>query len=151
MLVSDKTKTILITRNIKGNINIKVEGSILELVQQLKYLSTRKTEDAKTETELKCIIDIAKGRFSTRSTIFTSRKLSMKLKLRFSKCYVFSIIFAYGAEAWTHMLQNRIVVSQIGCLRRIGRINWKQNITNLVVLNKLNADKIYCKQLKKEN
>ena len=61
----------------------------------------------------------------------------LHIKTTVYQCYIFSITFDYGAEAWSHMLQNRIVVPEIWCLRRI----WKQNITNHVILNKLNTDR----------
>ena len=41
-------------------ITIKVENANLEQVHQFKYLGTQITDDARTETELQCIMTMTK-------------------------------------------------------------------------------------------
>ena len=61
-----KTKVMLITRNTEETMTIKVDDSNLEQVHQFKYLGTQITEDARTETELKYRLNIAKAKFSSK-------------------------------------------------------------------------------------
>ena len=97
-----KTKTMVISKypELEKRIDIKIDGESLEQVDQFKYLGTQVTDDAKTEKELNCRIGAAKNKFSLLTSIFTSKQLSIPLKLRVLSCYVFSV-FGYGSEAWT--------------------------------------------------
>ena len=115
-----KTKVMLITRNTEETMTIKVDDSNLEQVHQFKYLGTQITEDARTETELKYRLNVAKAKFSSMSGVLTSRQLKLSLKLRVLKCYIMSI-FTYGCEAWTltEAFENRIQAFEMWCLRRI--------------------------------
>ena len=79
---------------------MEVNGTTLEQVDNFKYLGTLITVDAKSETEIKNRINMAKAKFSMMAKVLTSRKLSILLKRRMTNCYVFSILI-YGAEAWT--------------------------------------------------
>ena len=74
--------------------------------------------------------------------ILTSRSLNIPTKLRILKCYVFSI-FTYVAEAWTltKVLEGKIEAFEMWCLRRIGKISWKDKVSNEDVLTKLNTER----------
>ena len=126
-----KTKTMVIAKNPGTKIDIKVDGETLEQVDKFKYLGATITEDGRSETEIKTRIGLAKSKFSYMSKLMTSRKLSLKLKLKILNCYVFSI-FAYGAEAWTltKVLEDRINALEMWCLRKIGKVSWKEKKTN---------------------
>ena len=117
-------------------IAIKVENANLEQVHQFKYLGTQITDDARTETELQ--YRMIKAKYSSMNKLFTSRQLSMELKVRILNCYVRSI-FTYGCEAWTlsEVLEAKIDAFEMWCFRRMGRISWKDKITNNEVLEKL--------------
>ena len=118
-----KTKTMIISKQPDSDkkVNIRIEGESLEQVQQFKYLGTQVTEDAKSEVELNSKIGAAKTKFSTMSTILTSKQLSIALKVRVLGCYVFSV-FSYGSEAWTltKPMEEKINAFEMWCLRRMG-------------------------------
>ena len=61
----------------------------------------------------------------------TSRQISLTLRHRLLNCYIYSI-FLYGAEAWTigKDLENKINAFEMWCLRRMGKISWKEKKTN---------------------
>ena len=49
----------------------------------------------------------------------------------------------YGAEAWTlsKVLESKIEAFEMWCFRRIGKISWKDKISNKDVLLKLNTER----------
>ena len=137
-----KTKVMRVSKTPDEPITIKVENANLEQVHQFKYLGTQITDDARTETELQCRMTIAKAKYSSMNKLFTSRQLSMELKVRILNCYVMSI-FTYGCEAWTlsEVSEAKIDAFEMWCFRRMGRISWKDRITNNEVLVKLGAER----------
>ena len=117
----NKTKTMMISRNPIGKaIKVEVSGTTLEQVDQFKYLGTQITVDAKSETEVKSKINLAKAKFGMMAKVLTSRNLSIPLKIRMTNCYVFSILM-YGAEAWTltKPLEKNIEAFEMWCMRQL--------------------------------
>ena len=144
-----KTKVMLITRKPERPIEIKVDDASLERVHMFKYLGTQITEDARTETELKHRMYAAKAKFSSMNSILTSKQLKLPLKLRVLKCYIMSI-FTYGCETWTltDVLEDKIEAFEMWCFRRIGRISWKDKITNQDVLQRIGTERNLLKCIK---
>ena len=93
------------------------------------------TSDARNEKEIKARIAMAKPRFGKMYKLFESKQLSTPLKLRMLNCYIYSIL-TYGCETWTltKVLRDKLEASEMWFLRRIGKISWKQKITNEQVL-----------------
>ena len=81
-------------------VKILIDGETLEQVKEFKYLWSQVTEDARIQTELNCKIGAAKTKLSRMSIILISKHLRIALKVRFLKCYNFSV-FIYGSKAWT--------------------------------------------------
>ena len=139
-----KTKTMVISKHPErdNRVDIKIDGESLEQVHQFKYLGTQVTDDARTEKELKCRIGAAKTKFSMLSTILTSKQLRIPLKIRVLGCYVFSV-FGYGSEAWTltKAMEDKIEAFEMWCLRRMGRISWKDKKTNADVLKQMRTER----------
>ena len=67
--------------------------------------------------------------------ILTSKRLKMSTRLNILKCYVFSI-YCYGCEAWTltKILERKIEVFEMWCLRKMGNFKWSDLISNEKVL-----------------
>ena len=70
--------------------------------------------------------------------LLTSKRLKMSTRLNILKCYVFSI-YCYGCEAWTlnKVLERKIEVFEMWCLRMMGRFKWSDLISNEKVLTTL--------------
>ena len=70
--------------------------------------------------------------------IFTKRHVSLPLKLRLLKCYVFPVLL-YGAETWniTEQLMKKLSAFEMWLYRRILRISWTDHITNEEVLQRV--------------
>ena len=74
-------------------------------------------------------------------TVFVSRNLSLKLKIRMVRCYSLPALL-YGVEAWTltEALIRRLESFEMWIYRRILRIPWIEHKTNEEVLRRM--DKI---------
>ena len=76
---------------------------------------------------------MAKAKFYENKE-FLRRNLSLGLKKKLLKCYVFTV-FIYGSEAWNFNkeLCRKIRSFELWCYRRIFRISWTERITNTEV------------------
>ena len=96
-----KTKSMVISRkNPVPNISISVEGKPIQQVDRKVYLGYMATEDGKCDKEIKRRIGIARTAFESMAKILTSRNISIELRSRIAKCYIWSTLL-YGAETWT--------------------------------------------------
>ena len=57
-------------------------------------------EDEKCDKAIKRRIGIARTAFESMAKILTSRNISIELRSRIAKCYIWSTLL-YGAETWT--------------------------------------------------
>ena len=79
---------------------IKVHGKFLEQVNSFIYLGSVFTSDGRCEKEVKRPIGIAKTAFPSMKKVLCGRNISMAVRLRVLKCYVWSTLL-YGSETWT--------------------------------------------------
>ena len=118
---------MVITRN-EGvpKVRILIDGTCLEQVRNFKYLGQQISEDGRSEQEIKRRIGIAKTTFEQMNKLLTNRKLSCKLRLRLTKCFVWSA-FIYACETWTLTaeMERRIDALEMWLYRRITRTSWK--------------------------
>ncbi|CAM1332323.1 Uncharacterised protein r2_g4141 [Pycnogonum litorale] len=82
--------------------------------------------------------------------MFTNRNLSMKLKIRMLKCYIWPVL-QYGCEIWTltSQLQNNIQAAEMWFLRRILRISYIDRKTNEEVLQRAGTSRELLKSIQK--
>ena len=144
-----KTKTMVVSKESNIQANIMVDNEALEQVDNFKYLGQNITPDGKNEKEIKTKIAIAKNRFNQMYKVLTSRQISMELRHRLLVCYVFSVIL-YGCETWTltKALTDKIEACEMWFFRRMGKISWKQKLTNEEVLEKLNTQRSLMQTIK---
>ena len=130
-------------------VDIKVNGVILEQVDTFKYLGTQIKDDLKTDKELETRENIARSKFSSMHKILTSKRLKMSTRLNILKCYVYSI-YCYGCEAWTltKVLERKIEVFEMWCLRKMGKFKWSDLISNENVLKTLRAKRTLLHNIK---
>ena len=96
-----KTKSMVISRKKPvPNISISVKGKPIEQMDRMVYLSYMATEDGKCDKEITRRIGIARTAFESMAKILTSRNISIELRSRIAKCYIWSTLLC-GAETWT--------------------------------------------------
>ena len=78
------------------NISSSVEGKPIRQVDRMVYLGYMATEDGKCDKDIKRRIGIARTAFESMAKILTSRNISIELRSRIAKCYIWSTLL-YGA------------------------------------------------------
>ena len=104
------------------NISISVEGKPIQQVDSMVYLGYMATEDGKCDKE------IARTAFESMAKILTSRNISIELRSRIAKCYIWSTLLS-GAETWTQtkVTSDKLEAFEMWLYRRMLRISWKCN------------------------
>ena len=84
--------------------------------------------------------------------VLTSKRLKMKTRFKIRKSYIFSI-FTYGYEAWSlsKIIEEKIEIFENWCLRMIGKIQWKDKISNEKALQILKTKRTLLKNIQKRN
>jgi len=140
LMNAKKTKTMVFSKLTEiPKVDINIEGRKVEQVQTFTYLGSLITEDGRAEKEIGKRIGIAKRTFQNMYKLITNHALSLKTKIRLTKCYVWST-FLYGCETWTltSALEKKITSFEMWVYRRISRTPWTERKTNQQVLEKLN-------------
>ena len=75
------------------NISISVEGKPIKQVNRMVYLGYVATEDGKCNKEIERRIGIARTAFESIAKIVTSRNISIDLRSRIAKCYIWSTLY----------------------------------------------------------
>ena len=128
------------------SISITANNSKIEQVQHFNYLGYWLTSNAWCEKERKRHINLAKSSFNSMKNIFRDRKLSIHLKTRLLKCFVWSVLM-HGCETWTltAKIRKNIEAAEMWFYRRILHIPWTALQTNETVLQKMGHErKLLC-------
>ncbi|KAL1447433.1 hypothetical protein WDU94_013960 [Cyamophila willieti] len=138
---TSKTKAMTFSKKFKIT-NITINNLAIEQVHNFKYLGTNITENTSSETEIKSRIEQARRAFTNMKNFFVRNDLSLGLRIRMIRCYIFSILL-YGCESWTMNLamEKRIEAFEMYLYRRILKISWMQKIMNVEVLNHMQKEK----------
>ena len=131
-----KTEVMGITKRAQDlTVNISLQGRRIHQVDNYKYLGAMVTKDGKCEGEVLKRIGMAKSRFNEMRKVLTNMNISMRLRLRLLKCFIWSVLL-YGCEAWTldQKLRRRIEAVEMWFLRRMQRIPWTARVTNVRVM-----------------
>ena len=146
-----KTKSMVISRKKPvPNISISVEGKPIQQVDRMVYLGYMATKDGKCDKEIKRRIGIARTALESMAKILTSRNISIELRSRIAKCYIWSIIF-FGAETWTltKVTSEKLEDFEMWLYRRMLRIPWKEHNTNGEVSHKMKTKRLLLNTIKK--
>ena len=81
---------------------------------------------------------MSKTIFERMKKLLTSRKISNKLKITLTKCFIWSVL-TYASETWTltSALEKRLEAAEMWMYRRMTRTSWKDKKTNEKVLKEL--------------
>ena len=114
---------------------IFINGERIKQVETFKYLGSWFTSDAKSETDIKTKIGMAKTAFAALKHILTNRHITMKTKIRVLECYVWPVML-YGAETWTisKAMKKTLEAAEMWFLRKMMKISWTEKKTNELVL-----------------
>ena len=131
-----KTKCMVITKKDPApRIELRCGNQTIETVTSFNYLGSMITTDARSETEIKRRIGIAKNAFRHMQKLLTNRKLSIKTRKGLIKTHIWSTLL-YGAESWTLStgMRRRLEAMELWLWRRMMKIPWTARKTNEEVL-----------------
>ena len=125
---------------------------VLKQVDHFKYREPVVNQEGRTEQEIKIRIAQAKSDFIRMGNILTSKDITLALRIRLVKCYIYPIVL-YGAETWTLLKESekRIDAFEMWIFRRMARISWKEKVRNEDVLARLGVIREHSKQQRPTN
>ena len=90
-----------------------------------------------------------KNTFNEMKNMLISKQITNRLKMRLIKCYIYPILL-YVSETWTtnKNLEDRINAFEMWIFRRLGRISWKERLTNESVLKRIGMKRELLQDLK---
>ncbi|XP_071580242.1 uncharacterized protein [Temnothorax nylanderi] len=94
-----KTKTMVFSKT-HVHAHLIIKGATVEQVSFFKYLGTIMTSLYDPKKEIRSRIEQARRTFTSMKTFFTRSDLSLNLRVRMIRCYIFSTLL-YGCESWT--------------------------------------------------
>uniref|UniRef100_A0A8D8SH15 Craniofacial development protein 2 n=1 Tax=Cacopsylla melanoneura TaxID=428564 RepID=A0A8D8SH15_9HEMI len=136
-----KTKFMIISKNKITGSQLYINQTAIERVKQYTYLGTIINEDWQNSQEIKSRIGKAKSTFNRMSTFFKTHNLSLDIKVRLLRCYIFSVLL-YGVESWTlnEDTIKKLNAFEMWLYRRILKIPWTARVRNEEVLRRMKKD-----------
>ena len=140
---SKKTYCMVISKDSQPPMcNLTNNGTVIEQLDSFNYLGSIITSDGRCEKEIKRCIGMVKTSFNQMSIILKDRKLSMSLKTRVLKCFVWSVLL-YGSESRTlsSSTTKNIEAAEMWFYRRMLRISYTAHETNDSVLQRFGQER----------
>ena len=102
------------------------------------------------DKEIRRRIGIARTAFDSMAKILTWRNISIELRSRIAKCYIWSTLL-YGARTWTltKVTSDKLETFEMWLHRRMLRISWKEHKTNGEALPKMKTKRSLINTIKK--
>ncbi|XP_014677047.1 PREDICTED: uncharacterized protein LOC106816918 [Priapulus caudatus] len=144
-----KTEVMVISRRAQIPICITIEGDEVTQVNKFDYLECLVTKNGTCEEEIKRRIAIAKSAFSKIKKMVTNSKISISIRKRYVKCYVWSTLL-YGCESWTVSveMEKKIKAVEMWIWRRVLKVSWTQWKTNDKILKMMDTSRELVRQMK---
>ena len=122
--------------------NIFLDGKKLDQTNQFNYLGSLVTSDYRCDKEIRRRVVLPKKAFTEKKTILADKKLSIKLRLRLLKCYVWSTLL-YGCESWTisSSCKKKLDALEMWCYRKMMRVSWVKKISHERLLNMVSRER----------
>ena len=121
---------------------IKVHGKPLEQVNSFVYIGSVFTSDGGCVKEVKRRIGIAKTAFTSLTKVLCGRNISIPVRLRILKCYIWSTLL-YGCETWTFCkgIMKNLEAEEHWFLRIMLRIPWTDKVSTCEVFRRAGVGK----------
>ena len=118
---------------------ITVNGEEIVQVDSFRYLGCWVTSDGRSDAEIKYRIGHAKTAFMEMRRVLSASTISIEIRKRLIKCYVWSIL-TYGSEAgsMSQAMEKRLRVMEMWCWRKMMKISWTK-MKNEEILDRVKA------------
>jgi len=116
---------------------VTINGEPLEFVQDFTYLGSLISKENGGQKDITAILGKARCAFAKLQNIWESNQYTTKTKIRLYNSNVKSILL-YGSECWWVVKGDMAKINALhnGCLRKICRIFWPNNISNMELYKK---------------
>lgn len=137
-----KTKLLIFSKTAVRDEMLYVGGRPIDQVSSYKYLGALVNENNDPKSEVLSRIEQARCAFFAMKKLFTNKHLSLQLRIRLLRCYIFPVV-TYGSECWTlsPSLDKRVQAFEMYLYRRILKISWIEKIPNDVVLERMSKER----------
>ena len=145
-----KTKVMLCQKSDRiRRINIQIGNQLLEQVEQFKYLGSLINQDGRCVMEIRSRIAQAKAAFTKKKNLLCSNSMSIRVRKRFIKVYVWSVAL-YGCETWIiNKAEQRSLESfEMWCWRRMLKVSWIEHRTNESILKEIDEGREILKSIR---
>ena len=136
-----KTKVMRISRE-EGHVSISLKGKDIEEVKTFKYLGSLIKSNGSSTEEIRSRIAMGKGAYVKVKTLLTAQTIPIKLRKRFAKCFVWSVVL-YGCESWTIKKKEERYLDnfEMWLWRRLMKVKWTDRVRNEEVLTRIGEEK----------
>ena len=127
-----KSKVMRCTRNQNaGNLNITLNGQMLEEVKVFKYLGSQASYDGRVEKEVCQRVKEASKCLGGMKSIMSNRYMSMNIKRKLYEAVIVPTVL-YGAETWnvSEPDKKKLNVFEMRCLRRMVGVARRDRVRN---------------------
>ena len=132
-------KTQIMSTNATSSVPIVIQNTTIQEVQQSTYLGSTLTPDGGAELDVSRRINQARAAFGKLSSIWRSKIISLRTKLKLFESNVKSVLL-YACETWkvTASIMKKLQTYTNRCLRRILNIRWPNIISNNTLWQRTN-------------
>ena len=129
---------------------ISCNGVEIKQVKMFKYLGYNITQDARSNSEIKKRIAMAKGTFCKMKSTFTNRNISSFTKIVTLRMYIWSILL-YGCECWTlsKSTEKKLEAAEMWFIRRMLKVSWTEKKSNTEVMEEAGYQRSLIKTIRK--
>lgn len=131
-----------------GKVNVDerqlwLDGRKIERVNHFRYLGSWLNTEGDSDEEITTRIEMSRKAFVTWKPVLCNRNLSMNIRKRVLRCYVWSVLL-YGCETWTLKVTmiNKLEAFELWCYRRILKISWISHTSNEDVLKMMGTERL---------
>ncbi|KAI5728919.1 hypothetical protein M8J77_006673 [Diaphorina citri] len=144
------SKTKVMRIGTERRMNVTLDGEKLEEVENFKYLGGMIYSNGSCTQEIRSRIAMGKTSFMKVQDLLTARRIPMKLRKRFAKCYIWSVVL-YGCETWTMRKKEETYLEsfEMWLWRRIENIKWSDKVRNEEVLRRVGEERTILRTIKK--
>ncbi|GFR57668.1 endonuclease-reverse transcriptase [Elysia marginata] len=141
-LNAKKTKVMQLKPENSSLYDVKIDQTVLENVEDFKYLGSVKTIDGSCSKDIKMRIGMAKKKMIELNNVWKDHNIPIELKLKLLKCLIWPVMM-YGCEAWSQKKDDdkRSETAEMWFYRRILRVKWTDKRTNESVLKELKTER----------
>ena len=132
-----------------GNIGMGeliLEEKVIEFVNEFTYLGSILASTGKVDEDIRCRIGKAIGVFRKMNDIWTSKKITLRIKLQLFNAIIVPMML-YGSETWKESKGNlkKVDVFQQRCLRKILGITYRDRTTNVEIMKRTSQEPLSIK------